>query len=37
MKHGKKYNGVAEKIDREKLFDVMEAVGLVKQSSPAFF
>jgi large subunit ribosomal protein L1 len=37
MKHGKKYNGVAEKIDREKLFDVMEAVVLVKGASPAKF
>jgi len=37
MKHGKKYNNVAEKIDREKFFEVREAVGLVKEASPAKF
>ena len=37
MKHGKKYNGATEKFDREKFFDVMEAVALVKEASPAKF
>jgi large subunit ribosomal protein L1 len=37
MKHGKKYNGSIEKYDREKLFEVAEAVTLVKQTSPAKF
>jgi large subunit ribosomal protein L1 len=37
MKHGKKYNELVQKIDREKLFPVDEAVGMVKQASPAKF
>jgi large subunit ribosomal protein L1 len=37
MIHGKKYNGSIEKYDREKLFEVAEAVTLVKQTSPAKF
>jgi large subunit ribosomal protein L1 len=37
MKHGKKYSEMFEKIDKEKLFAVGEAVNLVKQASPAKF
>ena len=37
MKHGRKYNDLVTKIDREKLFAVEEAVALVKQASPAKF
>lgn len=35
--HGKKYRQVAEKLDREKLYDPVEAVSLVKDLAPAKF
>jgi large subunit ribosomal protein L1 len=35
--HGKKYRQVAEKLDRDKLYDPAEAVALVKDLAPAKF
>lgn len=37
MKHGKKYNAAAEKIDRTKLYDLDEGLTLVKDTSTAKF
>ena len=35
--HGKKYRQAAEKLDRDKLYDPVEAVSLVKELAPAKF
>ncbi len=37
MKHGKKYTEAAKKIDRNQLYDVADAVSLVKESATAKF
>lgn len=37
MKRGKRYNSAAEKVDREKLHSLAEAVGLVKETANAKF
>ena len=37
MKHGKKYNEVAAKVDRSKLYDVDEAMALLKETAVAKF
>lgn len=37
MKHGKKYRGVAEKVEKNKLYEVSEALGLVKEGKIAKF
>jgi large subunit ribosomal protein L1 len=37
MKHGKKYTEAAKKIDRAQLYDVAEAMELVKGSATAKF
>lgn len=37
MKHGKKYRGVAEKVERNKLYEVSEALSLVKEGKIAKF
>ena len=35
--HGKKYNELVQKVDKEKLYDLSEALELVKQTSPTKF
>lgn len=37
MKHGKKYNEVAKKVDRSVAYDPAEAIGLVKETACAKF
>jgi large subunit ribosomal protein L1 len=37
MKRGKRYNSAAEKLDREKLHSLAEAIGLVKEAATAKF
>ena len=37
MKHGKKYVEAAKKVDRAQLYDVADAIGLVKESATAKF
>lgn len=37
MKHGKKYRGVAEKVEKNKLYELSEALGLVKEGKIAKF
>lgn len=37
MKHGKKYRGVAEKVEKNKLYEVSEALGLVREGKIAKF
>jgi len=37
MKHGKKYNATAEKIDRNKIYSIEEAVKLMKENKTASF
>jgi large subunit ribosomal protein L1 len=37
MKHGKKHNAAAAKIDRDRLYEPAEAVGLVKDVAPEKF
>ena len=34
MKHGKKYNEAAKKVDRAQLYDVADALALVKRMQP---
>ncbi|MEZ4210328.1 MAG: 50S ribosomal protein L1 [Patescibacteria group bacterium] len=35
--HGKKYNELVQKVDKEKLYDLSEALDLVKETSPTKF
>jgi large subunit ribosomal protein L1 len=37
MKHGKKYRGVAEKIDRNKIYTLEEAIKIVRENKTAKF
>jgi len=37
MKRGKRYNSAAEKMDRDKLYSLAEAIGLVKEAATAKF
>ncbi|KKU53804.1 MAG: 50S ribosomal protein L1, partial [Candidatus Moranbacteria bacterium GW2011_GWE2_47_10] len=37
MKRGKKYSAIAEKIEKNKLYEVEEALGLVKEGKVAKF
>ena len=37
MKHGKKYNEAAKKVDRAQLYDVADALALVKENATAKF
>ena len=37
MKRGKRYNSAAEKMDRDKLYSLAEAIGLVKEAANAKF
>ncbi|HFD04908.1 MAG TPA: 50S ribosomal protein L1, partial [Firmicutes bacterium] len=37
MKHGKRYRQIAEKVDREKLYTLEEAVKIVKDTATAKF
>ena len=37
MKHGKKYNEAAKKVDRTQLYDVADALALVKENATAKF
>lgn len=37
MKHGKKYRGVAEKVEKNKLYDVAEALQIVREGKIAKF
>ncbi len=37
MKRGKRYNSAAEKMDRDKLYSLAEAIGLVKEAAAAKF
>ncbi len=37
MKHGKKYRGVAEKVEKNKLYDVVEALQIVREGKIAKF
>lgn len=37
MKHGKKYRAVAEKIDRNKIYSIEEAIAIVKENKTAKF
>lgn len=37
MKHGKKYRAVAEKIDRNKVYELSEAVKIIKENKTAKF
>jgi len=37
MKRGKRYNSAAEKVDRDKLYSLADAIGLVKEAANAKF